>query len=274
MIQRFINKIFLARSQESLIFVKGGIDHVMLFKERAIINLDITDSTNQYANHLLRTSPPPDGTVITAQSQHQGRGQRGTAWESRTGENLLCSMIVYPNFLTSKNHFFLSKIVALALQELLEEKLDREVLLKWPNDIIVAHKKIAGILIESSWNDQRLQSAVIGVGINLNQMEFDAPKATSTALISGDQWNEQECLQMLLVKFEKFYFKLATGHFAEISKLYRDHLYRLGQPMKFEYQGKEIEAMITGVDDDGRLQLHCGNGESLSCGLKEIKMWY
>jgi len=246
----------------------------MLFKDRAIINLDVTDSTNQYASHLLRSAAPPDGTVITAQVQHQGRGQRGTDWESNPGENLLCSIIVYPIELNSYNHFYLSKVIAIALQELLEENLDREVLLKWPNDLIVAHKKIAGVLIETTWNHQRLHSAVIGIGLNLNQLNFNTAKATSTRLISGNYWEPQDCLKALLIKFEKYYFKLVSGQYNEITKQYRDHLYRLGQPMKFEYNGKAIDAMITGVDEDGKLRLHCGNGESLSCGLKEIKMVY
>lgn len=244
----------------------------MLFKDRAIINLDVTDSTNQYAAHLLRTSPPPDGTVITAQMQQQGRGQRGTVWESNPGENLLCSFIVYPTFLGASNQFYLSKVVALALQELCEEIMEREVLLKWPNDIIVAHKKLGGILIEGAWNDQRMQSAVIGIGLNLNQIEFETARATSLRLMTNRVWDVQECLKILIEKFERYYFKLASGQLAEISKLYRDHLYRLGQPMKFEYQGELIDAMITGVDEDGKLRLHCGDGRSLSCGLKEIKM--
>lgn len=247
---------------------------MMLFKERAIIHLDQTDSTNQYAWELLRQAPPPDGTVIVAQSQAQGRGQRGAEWESQPGANLLCSLVVYPHFLTAKNHFYLSKVVALAIQELLEEYLDKEVLLKWPNDIIVTHKKIAGILIEAAWNEQRMQQAVIGIGINLNQMEFNYAKATSTRLQSGKVWDAQDCLQSLLQKFEKYYFKLASGQLTELSKSYREHLYRLGQPTKFEYLGRQIEAMITGVDEDGKLRLHCADGQSLSCDLKEIKMWY
>ncbi|MEN9638604.1 MAG: hypothetical protein RLZZ262_472 [Bacteroidota bacterium] len=244
----------------------------MLFKDRAIINLDVTDSTNQYAANLLRTSPPPDGTVITAQAQHQGRGQRGTFWESKPGENLLCSFVVYPTFLSSSNQFYLSKLVALALHEMCEEAMQREVLLKWPNDVIVAHKKVGGILIEASWSDQRMQSAVIGIGLNLNQIEFETAKATSIRLMTNKIWDAQECLKVLIEKFERYYFKLASGQFAEISKLYRDHLYRLGQPVKFQYNGAIIDAMITGVDEDGKLRLHCGDGRSLSCGLKEIKM--
>ncbi len=246
----------------------------MLFKNRAIINLDVTDSTNQYAAHLLRNAPPPDGTVITAQSQHQGRGQRGTAWESQPGENLLCSFIVYPNFLGAANQFYLSKVVALALQELCEDFIEREVLLKWPNDIIVANKKIGGVLIEAAWNDQRMQSAIIGIGLNLNQLQFESPRATSIRLMTNKIWDAQDCLIALINKFERYYFKLAAGQFTEISKLYRDHLYRLGQPMKFDYHGEIIDAMITGVDEDGKLRLHCGDGRSLSCGLKEVKMLY
>ena len=94
----------------------------MLFHKRAIIRLESVDSTNNYAANLVRLSLPPEGTVITAQEQTTGRGQRGTVWESSSGENLLCSIILYPTYLNHNNHFYLIKAVALALRDLAEEQ--------------------------------------------------------------------------------------------------------------------------------------------------------
>jgi BirA family biotin operon repressor/biotin-[acetyl-CoA-carboxylase] ligase len=243
----------------------------MLFHNRAIIRLESVDSTNNYAANLVRLSLPPEGTVITAQEQTAGKGQRGSSWESALGENLLCSIILYPNFLNSNNHFYLIKAVALALRDLAEEQTEQEVYIKWPNDIMVNNKKIAGILMEAVWSDQKIQSAVVGIGFNVNQTQFEYNKATSIKLCTKRNADVEQCLEAYLVILEKYLLKLMSGQYSEISRLYRESLYRLGQVCNFLYQGKSINAMITGVDENGQLRLYTEGGEGLSCGIKEIQ---
>ncbi len=243
----------------------------MLFRDRAVIRLETIDSTNNYAANLIKLSSPPDGTVITAQEQTNGRGQRGSYWESDPGENLLCSIVYYPQFLNSSNHFYLMKAVALAVRELVEDLTKRDTYIKWPNDIMVQNKKIAGMLVEASWNDQKIQSAVVGIGLNLNQANFEAPHATSARILTGIRVDVEDCLVQLLHLTDKYMMRLQSGNYSEISKQYRENLFRLGQVSQFIYEDRPLSAMITGVDEEGRLRLYTDQGENLTCGLKEIK---
>ncbi|MFM9985621.1 MAG: biotin--[acetyl-CoA-carboxylase] ligase [Flavobacteriales bacterium] len=243
----------------------------MLFRDRAVIRLETIDSTNNYAANLIKLSTPPDGTVITAQEQTNGRGQRGSFWESDPGENLLCSIVYYPQFLNSSNHFYLMKAAALAVRELVEDLTQRDTFIKWPNDIMVQNKKIAGMLVEAAWNDQKMQSAVVGIGLNLNQENFESLHATSARLLTGSRVDVDDCLVQLLQLTDKYMMRLQSGGYSEISKQYRENLFRLGQVAHFIYQDRPLNAMITGVDEEGRLRLYTEQGEILNCGLKEIK---
>lgn len=246
----------------------------MLFQDRAIIELETVDSTNNYAAKLLRDSIVPDGTVITAQTQTNGRGQRGATWDSNPGENLLFSVILFPRQLSSQNQFYLSKSISLAIREFVELKTDQDVFIKWPNDIIVNNKKIAGILIETNWQDIRIQSAIAGVGINLNQKTFDHPRATSVFLQSKKYNHEKDCLHMVLDLIEKKYIQLMSGNWSEIDHEYQSHLYRLGQLTDFIYKGEKIAATIQGVDTSGSLLIGTAGGSVLKCDLKEIELIY
>lgn len=244
----------------------------MLFRDRAVISLDTVDSTNNYAANLVRLSQPPEGTVITAQHQTEGKGQRHANWESLNGENLLCSIVLYPKFIQAINQFALSQVVAVSIHELLETQLQMEIWIKWPNDIIVRNKKIAGILIENSWMESRMNSCIAGVGINLNQISFENIKAISVRQLTGNSWDVDACLLKFIDLLEKYYLKLKSGNFSEINSLYHDHLFRKGVPSKFIFENQEIEATIIGVDVHGRLKLKLSSGENLLCNLKEIAM--
>jgi len=244
----------------------------MLFKDRAIIRLEAADSTNNYAANIIRLSSPPEGTVITAQHQSGGKGQRGALWESDPGENLLCSLILYPNFLSAAHYFYLSQTISLALREIVENHTGQPVYVKWPNDIVLNNKKLAGILMEATWSGSKMQSAIAGMGINLNQISFQHPNAISIRQVTGQSWDVDDCLVALLSSIDKYYLKLQSGNFSEISRLYRQHLFRIGQVGRYIFRGAEIEATITGVDETGRLKLISGTGERITCDLKEIGM--
>jgi BirA family transcriptional regulator, biotin operon repressor / biotin---[acetyl-CoA-carboxylase] ligase len=244
----------------------------MLFRDRAIINLESVDSTNNYAANLVRLSQPPEGTVITAQHQTSGRGQRHASWESTNGENLLCSIILYPKFIQAINQFSLSQAIALSVRELVENEIQKEVSIKWPNDIIVENKKIAGILIENSWMDARLNSCICGIGINLNQMHFETSNAISVRYITKRIWDVNDCLVQFIDILEKYYLRLKSENYVEISNAYHSHLFRKDIRSRFIFENNEIEATILGVDLHGRLKIQPSAGEIVFCDLKEIAM--
>ncbi len=112
-----------------------------LFKAYKLIELDVVDSTNNYAAKILDKTKDVNKTVIMAYLQSEGKGQRGALWESEPGANLLFSAIVDISFLANETYFLLSKIVAIAINETIEELTNTDSFIKWPNDIIIDNKK-------------------------------------------------------------------------------------------------------------------------------------
>lgn len=106
-----------------------------------VIILEHIYSTNDYASDLLDKQQPPEGTVIIAHYQQQGKGQREAVWESEAGKNLLCSIILYPTFLTVTNQFLLNQVISLAVSAIVFELSGVQPSIKWPNDILVHEKK-------------------------------------------------------------------------------------------------------------------------------------
>ena len=149
-------------------------DSQTLFVGRNVIRLDTVNSTNTYATNQLAKSRLPEGTAIVAAEQTQGRGYSGNQWKSEKGMNLLLSVVLYPVFLAPRQHFFLNQVASLAIAETLQAYLPvKDVKIKWPNDVFIGDKKAAGILIENSVKGNIIQHAVPGMGINVNQTEFD-----------------------------------------------------------------------------------------------------
>jgi BirA family biotin operon repressor/biotin-[acetyl-CoA-carboxylase] ligase len=244
----------------------------MLFQGADVILLDTVDSTNNYAANLLKLSTVAEGTVITALAQTQGRGQRGANWSSNPGENLLCSIILYPKSIRPDEQFSLLQTVALAVHELVEELTQSVAHIKWPNDIIVQDKKIAGILIETNIAANHLQNAVVGVGINLNQTSFEAPHAISVGSITEAHHNVKEVAVSLQKVMAKYYLRLLYGKVGELKKEYIERLYNLHTSREYIYLDKKITAIVRGVDERGRLLLEQQDANILYCDLKEVQL--
>ncbi|MDP4934375.1 MAG: biotin--[acetyl-CoA-carboxylase] ligase, partial [Salibacteraceae bacterium] len=136
------------------------------------IRLSVVASTNLYTTQLLGQCVIDEFTLVSAQFQEQGKGQRGKSWQSNAGENMLSSLVFLPK-IKVKNQFLVSAATALSLIELLQNY-GLIAQIKWPNDILVKGKKIAGILIENQIKGEKIESSVIGVGLNVNQSLFDA----------------------------------------------------------------------------------------------------
>lgn len=246
----------------------------MPFRDRAIIELDAVDSTNNYAANLIKLSSTPDGTVITAQEQTQGRGQRGTQWMAKKGDNLLFSIVVFPQFISPDEIFLLSQVTALAVHDTVEEICQTDVAIKWPNDIIVDDKKICGILIENNWSDFKVQSSIIGVGLNVNQDHFPFPKATSLKLLVKQYLPTNTVLKVFLSHFDKWYDLLKAGKKAIIRQRYQSHLYRFNQPSEFFFENEKITATIVNVESSGLLVLENNEKGIFKADLKQIVMLY
>src|SRR4030042_3473220 len=146
-----------------------------------LIRLDQVDSTNSYAGQLIKSGNASEGTVILAEHQFQGRGQKGNTWESRKGLNLTFSFILMPSFLEAHRHFYLLMGISFVILDLLrQEGIKTQV--KWPNDMVCSGLKIGGILIENSMKGSRLSSSVAGIGLNVNQTRFTFTGGNPTSM--------------------------------------------------------------------------------------------
>lgn len=245
-----------------------------LFIGKVLQEFDDLPSTNLYALELLTKSKPPEGLVISAAFQTAGQGQIGSRWESQAGQNLTLSVILYPVFLPPRQQFALNQAVALSVRDLVASYGQKSVFVKWPNDIYVNHRKIAGILIQNTLSGSTLQSSVAGVGLNVNQEVFPAglPNPTSLCLETG----QAHCLPTLRQAFfsllEQRYLQLKSGHFAQLDEAYRACLYGYQQRFLFERpEGEQFEGKILGVGPQGHLRVgHRGGEEAFQ--FKQIKM--
>ncbi|MBO5806235.1 MAG: biotin--[acetyl-CoA-carboxylase] ligase [Tidjanibacter sp.] len=195
------------------------------------------------------------GDVVIAREQTAGRGQRGNRWSSNPGENLTFSLVWEPTFLEAKRQFLLSEAVALALTDTLEHFQIRS-RIKWTNDIYVGNKKICGILIEHDLGtDGKLSRTVVGIGLNINQKEFEdwVPNPTSMALIAGHTFDLNEVFQRLYDDLEARYSQLQTAP-EEIEAAYDKLIYRKGTLAPYRLpNGKRFEGVILGVKSSGEL---------------------
>jgi len=239
-----------------------------IFPNFQIIRVPQTDSTNA---HLLQLSNEKDlakGTVVVTGHQTQGRGHGGNAWESEPGANLTFSVILYP--FPSVHAFVLSKAISLAVYDFVSLFVS-DVSVKWPNDVYVGEQKIAGILIENFFEGTWLTKSIAGIGLNINQEQFfsDAPNPVSLRQLTGKTYLLENCLHDLLAHIAARY-KMITEDAAKLSVDYLQCLYRFGRLSRFSAGGILFDAIITGVNDDGMLEITTDNEERKTFGFKEV----
>ena len=168
-----------------------------------LIKLDAIDSTNEFLKGLSNKQELENFTVVTAESQTKGKGQMGAVWASETGKNLILSVLV-KDFLSDICQIFnLNIIVSLAVIEAIECYKIPDLSIKWPNDIMSYNKKIGGILIENSIKSDGSIVSIVGLGLNVNQTNFEnLPKASSMAVICDTKYNKDDLLFTIIDKIE------------------------------------------------------------------------
>jgi BirA family biotin operon repressor/biotin-[acetyl-CoA-carboxylase] ligase len=244
----------------------------MTKEDKKIIVLNEVESTNNYASQLILSDAAEEGTIVLTQFQTSGRGQAGNRWESEAGKNLLASLILYPGFLNAAKQFAISKVVSLGLAGFLESEIEG-VSIKWPNDIYVGDKKIAGILIENTVKGNSLASSVVGVGLNLNQERFfsDAPNPVSLKQITGKDYDVEKVVPEILGTIFSWYEKLKMGSFSEIDSAYFSKLYGVGEWRKFIKNDIIFNARIIGIGKFGQLRLEEHDGTVKEFMFKEVE---
>jgi BirA family biotin operon repressor/biotin-[acetyl-CoA-carboxylase] ligase len=238
---------------------------------RNIIKIETCLSTNRQLKEWANQQALEEGTVLASEEQTAGRGQRGNHWEAEPEKNLTFSMLFYPVFLSVKNHFLLSKCIALGVKTALD-RYTGNISIKWPNDIYHEDKKIAGILIENEIAGSMITQSIVGIGVNINQEIFrsDAPNPVSLKQITGQEMNRDALLEQIIYSILAFYGELSRGEAAPINSLYHHALYR--KDGFFLYKDKEgiFSARIESVADDGFICLTGAKGEKRTYAFKEI----
>lgn len=237
-----------------------------------IIDIKETDSTNNYLRNELLKNVLEEGTTITTDFQTAGKGQRGNSWESKKGENLLFSTVLYPVMIKANEQFIISQIVSLAIADTLNSYTEN-ITIKWPNDIYWKEKKICGILIENDLLGDRLNQSIIGIGLNINQKEFfsNAPNPISLYQITGIEHDRLQILNDIAERIHHYYTLLKLGKKAEIRNEYKEHLFRKDGYHLFHDGEHEFTARIKDVEDCGLLVLEDEKGADRSFAFKEVR---
>jgi BirA family biotin operon repressor/biotin-[acetyl-CoA-carboxylase] ligase len=235
---------------------------------KELIYLPTCHSTNLTAHDYLSKSSN-EGLVIITANQTAGKGQRGNNWESEPGSNLTFSIILYPSFLEVRNQFYLSKIISLAIIDVLTTKLGEKIKIKWPNDIYFDDKKLGGILIENILTGHKLKASIIGIGLNVNQTEFSYQQATSIINLYNKITSLPELLTEVLESIDKWYSLLSNNNYDLISTQYESRLLGRNIVRKFKTD-RYFEGMIIGVNEQGQLKIKVEN-ETLNFDFKEVE---
>lgn len=242
-----------------------------LFIGRNFIELEKTDSTNQYAQELITREHPVEGTAILTYNQVSGKGQRGASWESEPFKNLTFSVILHPHFISSKDSFQLSKAVALGVYDYVSSILGEPTKIKWPNDIYYREKKLGGILIENTLRGNTILHSVVGIGLNINQTLFEStPLAASLKSLTGKDFNTSDCFVQLCKAIEVRYLQLKTFKYDILNGEYLESLFGFGEIRTYKAGEKIFKAKIKGISPEGKLILETILGETRMYYFKEV----
>lgn len=230
------------------------------------------DSTNAY---LQRKQSECDirNWVVSADEQTAGKGMGSNGWESEAGKNLTFSLALDMSFLPAERQFLLSEAVALGLYEALCPLIPKEKLsIKWPNDVFYENRKLAGILINSTIKANMMDVSIIGIGLNVNQMQFqDWPThPISLKQITGKDYDLQLLLEQtaayILIKVEQL-----KSSSTALEQNYLKRLYRYRTWAKYEVDGRKLRLFMMGIDAFGRLMLIDEDNNPYCFDIKEIR---
>lgn len=240
-----------------------------------ILKLDAIDSTNDYLKELLVAEPLENFTVVSAENQTNGKGQMGTSWTSEPSKNIIMSVLLNEFIENTIDLFSINVAFSVAVLKTLNNYKIPELSIKWPNDIMSDSKKIGGILIENSIKTDGKINSIIGLGLNVNQTNFEnLPKASSLTIIFNATFDKDEMLIKIIENFKK----VIENWKENATKFWSDYqclLFKKGIPTAFENKNQEqFMGIIQGVSKNGKLSVLLENDSIESFDLKEIKMLF
>ncbi|MCB5435071.1 biotin--[acetyl-CoA-carboxylase] ligase [Blautia faecis] len=231
-----------------------------------------TDSTNLWIKRLAKEGAS-EGTLALAEFQSAGRGRLGRSWEVPEGTSVMMSILLRPKF-EPQYAPTLTLVMGMAVAKAVKS-LGFDVSIKWPNDVVVSHKKICGILTEMGVRDGKIDYAVIGVGINVNIKEFPeemADKATSLYLESGREFDRSQIPGLVMEAFEEYYEKFAaTCDLSGLKEEYESILANYNQPVRVLAK-EPYEGVARGITDGGELLVEKTDGTIVAVSAGEVSV--
>ncbi|MBC7537099.1 MAG: biotin--[acetyl-CoA-carboxylase] ligase [Ferruginibacter sp.] len=217
--------------------------------------LDTVDSTNNYAMANVHAGLAKHGAAWFALDQNAGKGQRGKTWISTAGENIIMSIVIEPLPVFWSQPFLFNMVISNICHSFLERYLTNEIKIKWPNDIYSRDRKAGGILIENIFQGSAWKWAVVGIGVNVNQIDFPQglENATSLKQITGDSYD----VIALAKALHKMIIVCMTGikqaTLPDIINTYNDNLYLLNKKVKLRKKNIVFETTVKAVNGHGQL---------------------
>lgn len=247
----------------------------------SLIYIPTLDSTNTFAMHLAQQGTQ-EGVVVLTDNQTAGKGRQGRRWQDIAGCSVLSSTILRPHF----SAYLLVMLASLAVVDAIAETSAVQATIKWPNDVLIQGRKVAGILIETSHDRLGQSIAIMGIGVNANgspvQTAMPSLQATTLAIECGHEVSREELIAHLLKHIEDMYQTLqqevqsaqdplpneGTSLSRRIRARWRSQLSTLGRSIQVRQGDTILSGVAEDVDEDGELLLrnHCGKRVSITWG--------
>jgi len=231
-----------------------------LFIGKKVYFLPECHSTNTEAAILVAKKNEIEGAIVLTDFQSLGKGQRGNTWESDRGKNIILSLILKPKFIKPTSQFALHTICSLAIYDTLFPYLGKKLKIKWPNDIYYEDRKLCGILIENSIRGSKIDNAIVGIGLNVNQINFEAENAASLKEITLKEFERWSLTESLLMNFERRYLQLKNNLSKQLHEEYLTKLYRLNEKHFFSTFDETFLGVIQSVNEQGKILIEDNSG--------------
>ena len=239
-----------------------------------LIKLDAIDSTNIYVKELIAKGDIKNYTAVISKYQTNGRGRNNSIWQDEPSKNLNFTLYKEFNSFKIENKFLLNIISSISVFKLLKKYNLKNLSVKWPNDIMTGNKKISGILIENNIRGKLINYSVIGIGINVNQLNFkNLPKATSLHIETGVT-NSPELMAEELQQILKLNFELMLENPDELLNDYNKFLFEKDKTANFLINGKIFLGKLTKVNKLGQILIRNNDGVIEKFNVDEIKLIY
>ena len=223
---------------------------------RSFRYFDEIESTN-VETKALANSGAPEGTVVIAECQTAGRGRLGRRWVSPAGKGLLFSVLLRPTLPMEEAHL-LTLVAAAAAATAIEALSGAAVKIKWPNDLFIGDRKVGGILMEVSGEQDEVDWVVVGIGVNVNTEYSELPvalrrTATSLKMVTGHEVDRSDLLASLLLALETHYADATSGGFERALSAFRERDYLISRSVSVQTREGPVVGEASGIDERGAL---------------------